>query len=233
MRSLGRLATVGVAVVAGLFALLGYRGLEMRRLAAEVDRLEQERQELRQYVERLGASRRVAQINVLEQRIDAKGRIDTSVRFQEIAADGALGLPLEANLAGAMVYVEAAVIKFEPEFVAKGDPQRGSSLVMFRRIFGDQQSPQTGELIDQASRPPAADRGEATVFREHVWNRFWEFVDEPAIAADYGVRVAQCEAVAVPVKAGQVWELSLDAAGGLNLRRMVEAGVPLAQLESF
>ena len=48
--------------------------------------------------------------------------------------------------------------------------------------------------------------------------RFWELVESRVLAAEYGIRVAQCEAPAVRMKTGQVWEVTLDAPGGLNLK---------------
>ena len=43
------------------------------------------------------------------------------------------------------------------------------------------------------------------------------------LAATFGVRVAQCEAPAVAVKPGQAWEVTLDAAGGVNIKRILDA----------
>jgi hypothetical protein len=45
-----------------------------------------------------------------------------------------------------------------------------------------------------------------------------DLVEEPSLAAKYGIRVAQIEAPAVPIRQGQLWEVTLDAAGGLNLK---------------
>jgi len=58
-----------------------------------------------------------------------------------------------------------------------------------------------------------------------LWDRFWNLAEDPSEARQYGVRVAQCEAPGVAVEPGQVWEVTLDAAGGLNLKRLdVEPG---------
>ena len=43
-------------------------------------------------------------------------------------------------------------------------------------------------------------------------------VDVDRLARQFGVRVAQAEAPSVRVKPGQVWEVTLDSAGGLNLK---------------
>jgi hypothetical protein len=56
-----------------------------------------------------------------------------------------------------------------------------------------------------------------------LWARFWELVDDPELASEYGIRVAQCEAPAVRLQPGQVWEVTLDASGGLNVRKVRDA----------
>ena len=50
-----------------------------------------------------------------------------------------------------------------------------------------------------------------------IWHRFWEIVGDPQLAREYGIRIAQSEAPSVVLQAGQIWEVSLDAVGGLNL----------------
>ena len=91
---------------------------------------------------------------------------------------------------------------------------------MFRRIFGDCQAPESVPELDRGARPPLDETDVDGSLHAEMWRRFWEMVDDPQLASEFGVRVAQCEAPAVPLHAGQVWEIALDAAGGLNLRRL-------------
>jgi hypothetical protein len=58
-----------------------------------------------------------------------------------------------------------------------------------------------------------------------MWSLFWRLMDEPPLAEQFGVRVAQCEAPAVVLQSGQIWEVTLDAAGGLNLRLVAQRSV--------
>jgi hypothetical protein len=212
----GTAAVIGGTAVAVLF--LG--NLEVRRLTARVDELQREKTQLIEYARRLSASRRVAQVEVLRQQPDERGRMRTTLLWQEIGPSGTLGKPQAVETFGTQVYFEAMVIKFESQLVAQADAARGTSLALFRRIFGDQQPPETGAEVDRASRPPLTDPREAEPLHDRLWSRFWEMVDDPRVAAQYGVRVAQCEAPSVRVSTGQIWEVSLDAAGGLNLRRI-------------
>jgi len=207
-------------IATATFTAVRFGGIEARRLRAEVDELEQEKQRLREYAQRLGASRRVAQVDVVKQRVDRQGRTVSTLLWQEIGAAGTLGKPLAVEAVGDLVYFESLVIKFEPYYVGEGDAERGTSLALFRRIFGDCQAPESVPELDRSARPPLDISPGSAALHDRLWRRFWDMVDDPRVAAEYGVRVAQCEAPAAPLHAGQVWEVVLDAAGGLNLRRI-------------
>ncbi len=184
-------------------------------LQSKVDRLERDRQELVEQVERLCASRRVAQVRVLEQTANDSGQTIHHLQWQEIGSGGTLGEPMEIMAVGKQVYFEGLVVKFDHESILKGNPERGFSRVLFRRIFGDQQKPESAvELRPFDDHGPTAltmDRNDA------IWHRFWEIVGDPQLAREYGIRIAQSEAPSVVLQAGQIWEVSLDAVGGLNL----------------
>ena len=214
------LACAGV-IAAATFTAVRFGGMEVRRLHAEVDELEQERTRLIEYAKRLGAERRVAQVDVVRQRQDQLGRTVSTLLWQEIGADGLLGKPLAVETIGDLVYFESLVLKFQQHYVGEGDPARGASLALFRRIFGDCQAPDSVCEIGRAARPVTTSASEENErLHAELWEKFWEFVDDPRMAADYGVRVAQCEAPAAPLRAGQTWGLSLDAAGGMNISRL-------------
>jgi len=212
----GSVLLIGIAT----FTAVRFGGVETARLRKQVDELEQQRQRLVSYAQRLSARRRVAQVDVVRQREDERGRTVSTLLWQEIGPDGVLGKPLAVEAIGRLVYFEALVLKFEPSLVGEGDPARGTSLAMFRRIFGDCQAPDSVTELDRTARPPVREAEDVARLHEELWRRFWDFVDDPALAAEYGVRVAQCEAPAVPLKVGQVWQVSLDALGGVNLRRI-------------
>jgi hypothetical protein len=188
---------------------------EIQRLNQQVADLEQEKRRLVEYASRLAASRRVGQLDVVRQERDADGRVVNTLLWQEIGSDGLRGKPIALETVGEIVYVEALVIKFQHNLVAEGDPQRGVSLALFRRVFGSAEAPDSVPEIGREARPPqAAD----VPFQRELWDRFWDLASDAELASKYGVRVAQIEAPGVRVTPGEVWEVALDAAGGLNLR---------------
>ncbi len=238
--------TVLAAVVLLGFSQLGRR--EVRQLTEQVNRLESENARLADFAQRLQASRRVAQVDVVKQYEDHEGRVVSVLLWQEIGADGVLGLPQAIQTFGRQVYFEGWVIKSDYARLAAtetlGDHRGGlgaggvggagsvvtvkngdgASVVLFRRIFGEQQTPDSVALLTAA--PPMLAGGRVKDEDAHLWERFWDLTVQPELAAQYGVRVAQVEAPAVRVSPGQVWEVTLDAAGGLNLRKAADRPGP-------
>jgi len=211
--------TAGSAV----FVAVRFGDWRVQSLEHEVNRLEQQKIELRDFARRLSASRRVAQVNVLDQKPDESGHVITTLRWQEIGPDGLVGEPLERTVHGRQVYFEALVIKFDSDLVGMGDSERGHSLALFRRIFGEGEAAESVPEFGRQAKPPAATQP-VRQNDELLWNQFWELVDNPRLARDYGVRVAQIEAPALLVSAGDVLQITLDASGGLNVRKVPPPG---------
>ena len=201
------------------------RSWDVRRLTAQVAELEEQKQQLRTFISRLKASRRVAQADVLQQYPDERGRLVSVIRWNQIGLDGTLEEPQTIEALGRLVYFEAALIKFDQDAVGEGDPQRGASLALFRRIFGEDQPASSSADLEHTIRPPSPATAPSGEFEQKLWDHFWEMMEDPQLQERFGVRVAQVEAPAVVLKPGQVWEVTLDAAGGLNLRLIAQRSV--------
>lgn len=194
---------------------------ELRAARREMARLENERRDLLDFIARLTETRRVAQLTIDAMSVEADGRTLTTLTFLEFGSEGLAGRPQQIRVHGSRVYVEAEVIKFDHARVGAAGERREVSAAVFRRVFGDQAAPSAGAEIRPESRAPviAADAAR----QERLWRRFREWVDDPQRAAAEGVRVAQVEAPALDAQVGRVFEISLDAAGGLNIRRVATA----------
>lgn len=210
---------LAVLLAAGFAVQFG--SWQVARLTARVDELEREKRQLVAYAERLSASRRVAQVDVLRQEPDENGTPITILQWQEIGADGVRGIVQEIAVRGEQVYFEAMVFKFEHRLVAEsGDTDRPVvSLALFRRIFGDRQPPESGAAIDRGARPTTSPTANADE-QAKLWSRFWELADAPREAAKYGIRIAQLEAPSARMRPGEIWEVTLDNAGGVNLKKL-------------
>jgi len=179
-------------------------------------------------LEYLRERERVARIDVVEQveAPAAPGGMRTTVRFQELGADGGpLGPALECTLDGDVVYVDARVIKFDDAFVERNDLLRGSTLLVFQRLFGEYQAPADGFRLDASGQLPAAYSAEQGVqpFHESLWKDFWKHALDPAMAREGGVRAMHGEAPYIKLAPGRSYEVELRTSEGLTLRALEPA----------
>jgi hypothetical protein len=172
-------------------------------------------------IERLTAQERVAQVVVKDRTVDPFGVVVTRLDFLEWDRAGKRLPPVSATLTGKEVYFEALVIKFDNQYVEKGDALRGKAVILFRRIFGSSQAPDQGVLIDPKAEDgiPCVYRVDATPspFEVSLWKRFWDYAEHPEEAAKLGVSVMQCQAVGNRLTANSVWDLKVEATGAMNL----------------
>ncbi len=198
---------------------------EKAELAAAAERAEQRRRELAQVVERLNVESRLAYVDILQQHTDLAGEVvQTVLRFTELDRNGEPLSPQVIGVAGAIPHFDALVVKFDKDYVARGDALRGQSLALFRRVYGETQAPESGYWLSTPGAPPDVYRvnPKPSDFERELWAEFWSYATDPAKARSAGVRVAQGEAVYAPVRPGERWVLTLDAAGGLNLIKQRE-----------
>jgi hypothetical protein len=232
--SLG-LVVLGAAIASTLWLLSPGETARLRReheeyekrLRQENEDLQKRRADLEQAVSRLTGQDRVAEVYVVEQ--VKKGEVlngqpaatdVTVIEFVEIDREGH---PLPSKrfiINDSILHFDALVLKFDPEYVAEGDALRGKSLALFRRIYGESQAAVNGFPIDPSGDVPNIYRvnPQPTAFELQLWSRFWELASDPNLAAKNGVRIAQGEVKYVPVRKGQVWTLTIENNGGMNVK---------------
>ncbi len=204
----------------GLRGELEQRVAEVARLQTVVAEQEVALKALELANRLLKVSHRVARLEVLAQGapVEAPASVRTTVRFTELGADGEpLGPGQELTVEGKSVYVESLVIQFDERYVEQGDALRGTSLCLFKRLFGENQSPSQGPPLDSAGQLPLVYGGDTTVDPVHaaLWERFWDYANDPALAKSLGVRALQGEAPYVEARVGKTYRLELRASGGL------------------
>lgn len=237
---MGQVNTALRTLVYAAIVLLAYLGFdsfetardEHRRAIAEREaRIDALSDDLAEAQERVGelevalklmkVDTRVAHLDVVEQTVDEHGRVRTEVEFQEVGDGGRrLGAPRRATIDGRTAYVDGLVIKFEDDYVEGGDALRGTSLVLFRRLFGDEQAPRDGVELDAAGERPApyADDGSGDDPElAELWKRFWDYAHDPEAAAALGVRAMHGEAPYVELREGGRYTIELRSSGGLSI----------------
>lgn len=192
-------------------------------LGADVEAKRRQIEQLEAALSLLKIDHRIARLEVLDQRLDPddSDRQLTTVRFAEIGPQGkVLGEAQEFTLLGTKAYVEASVIKFEDRYVEQGDVLRGTSIVLFRRLFGEQQQPREGFPLDaMGARPVAYERGSLmSDFEQRLWENFWDYANDPEKARRAGVRAAHDEAPSIELRPGKTYLIELRASDGLSIR---------------
>lgn len=170
-------------------------------------------------IERLSRTRRIAHIQVMDQVVGVDSKVrETTVRLIELDDNGGELAQQDFTIPGDMLYVDAWTVKFDHEKIAQGHPLYGHTLVLLRRIYSDQMAPIDGFPIDTPGAiPPGYAIGDVSRFEQKIWAHFWALATDAKLAREMDVRVAQGEAVYKPVKKDQVYELLVDAAGGMSL----------------
>ena len=216
------LALIAVGALATWWVMVDRAQRQIAALEAEQAAMQAELESFESMIDRLGRSRRLGQIDVLDQVVDGStGDVfSTTVRFVELDDRGRVLGQQEVVLPGDVIHIDTQTIRFPADDIANGHPLRGSTLVLLRRMYSECVAPRDGIELDlPGSVPPgyADTSGDTSNWEQGLWASFWRLAAEPAFADAAGVRVAQGEVVYQRMKAGQTWRLDVDAAGGVTL----------------
>lgn len=195
------------------------------KLLQRIEELEQEQIKLKQRILFLRERNRVAYIDVIEQESgqDNRSGLRTTFLFHELDSEGnPLSQPREFSIDGTLLYVDAQVIKFDDAFLEDAGLEPGSSLLLFRRLFGEYQAPADGYALDSSPRPPEAYSAEAAQggFSDELWQNFWDYANRPEVLERTGVRAMHGEAPSMQLQPGRRYQVELRSSGGLSLNAL-------------
>lgn len=199
-------------------------------LEGEVTRLEGEIVKREVQLKYLRQRRRVARVDQIVSipEPESQGGSMTSFRFQEMDEAGLpVGPSQPFTIRGDIAYFEALVVKFDDEFVERNDLLKGSSLLLFRRVFGEYQAPADGFPLDAVGQRPhgyETDPPAGSLFYQDLWSRFWEYSLEPEVARQAGVRAMHGEAPFVKLAPGKAYEIDLRSSEGLVITVVDDLG---------
>ena len=224
--------TLIVSGVLAAVALVGFERLLAHGRLAAMEELTALREEMAErlaerqaMIDRLSRSRRLAHVEILDQRLGSNGAVaETDLLFIELDDDGSELARQAFTIPGDVLFIDVWTVKFEHDDVARGHPLHGRALVLLRRIYSDRMSPGDGFPIDTPGAvPPGYASSDVGRFEQQVWKHFWELAVDAELAASMGVRVAQGEAIYKPVVVGQAFTFRVDAAGGMSLTPLAAA----------
>jgi hypothetical protein len=217
LRAALQFGLVMVLVLAGTVALHWYTAHDAaQRQLAEA---QAQTKKLEEVVQRLTDEKRVADLIVTDEST-VDGVPHKTLLFVEYTRDGTSLTPRSFEIQGEMVHVDALVIKFERHFVSENDPLRGHSIALFTRIYGDHQTPQKAQMIDEPGKIPDIYRGadpRVAPFEQNLWTEFWRLYDDESFRAQKGVRTSSGQGVWGPFQRDKLYTITLESDGGLSL----------------
>jgi hypothetical protein len=217
--------SIVLVAVAAVSIYLGYELVVVPRRALQdqireqkdvIVKLEQDKQRLEAYLQILKHVDRRARVEVLRQGRDQQGNLQTTIRFTETDSTGKpISVSREMALPGQEVYFDTLVIKFDDHFIEQGDPLKGQSLMLFRRIFSSTMRAEDGFVIDVEGQPPGiyAERQGSSDFEKDLWKRFWELANDEKLAKERGVRAIHGDAPYMRMEPDRVYEIWLRSTG--------------------
>ncbi|MDA7951354.1 MAG: hypothetical protein MPJ24_07675 [Pirellulaceae bacterium] len=192
--------------------LLAERDQQIDLLQTEVERLDTANHLLK-------VDHRLAKVTVVDQFHNDNAELHSTVEFQEIDEnDTPIGQPRQFTFKGDKLHVSGWIVKFEDHYIENADLNRGTSIFLFKKLYGDFQTPNEGFSLDPVGVRPSvyARNGEPSPFEQKIWSDFWNISIDPAKAHELGIRAAHGEAVSTKLRKGMTYRFQLRASGGLT-----------------
>lgn len=202
-------------------ATIDAQGHQIDALEVDIEQKKAEIQRLDTALRLHKMQRRLAKLRVVDVATDpATGKTHSDIEFWQLSDAGdPIGQPKRLQVEGDMVFVDYLVVKFDDKYVEQADLERGTSICMFHRLFGEYQKPKDGfELEQPGTHPGAYSRGNVlSEFEAKIWNDFWTIANDPEKSADLGIRAAHGDAVSIRVQPGKTYRITVRASGSPEL----------------
>jgi hypothetical protein len=173
-----------------------------------------------QILVRLKADSRTAEVMVTKVEYDPKlNKNFTTIKFLEYDAQGKPLNPKYFTFSGNIIQFQALVIRFNDDFVERGDKLRGKSAYIFWKVFM-LNGPSTEEfIITPLNSVPTGYKipGMKDYFERNLWRSFWRYALSRKDAVHNGVKNAQIEAPGTAFVPGTIYTIKIEHNGGLRI----------------
>ena len=206
--------TLAVLAAAGTGGMVAWRHFFTNRT---IEELLTENTHLKQAITHLSEETQIGYAKVVSQ--DTRdGRLFTRLMFVETRPNAPLTpvLKKEYEVEGDIVHFDALIVKFGQERVMDG---REKALYLWRRIYGEHQSPENGLAINPEGQAPArySDlcRKLSLQDRDLFWTHIWSLSNDPNHLSDLGVQAIYGNAVYHKLQPGLIYVFKIDNTGSL------------------
>ena len=174
-----------------------------------------ENKKLKQAISTLTHEDQIGYAKVVRQETRA-GKLYTTVRFVETAREDRLKTVLEKEyeIEGDTVHFDALIVTFSDQAVMDGKER---SLYLWRRVYGEEQTPAAGFAIEEQGAAPAryADLlGRLRLSERKIfWTAIWDLANDPEALQRHGIKAIYGNAVYKKLRPGLIYVFKISASG--------------------
>ena len=182
---------------------------------ATIGELLTENKHLKQAISNLTQEEQIGYAKVISQE-KKDGRLFTSIKFVETARDDKLKkiLEKEYTIEGDVVHFDALIVKFGDKMVTDG---KEKSLYLWRRIYGEKMSPESGFAIEEAGTEPMRYgnmlKKLPTKQRQLFWGNIWSLANDPDKLKEHGIKAIYGNVVYSQLSKGLIYVFKITPTG--------------------
>jgi hypothetical protein len=201
-------------ILAGL-AGVAYLSRTPYKAVATIHELLVENKQLKEALTNLSSEDQIGYAKVIAQETK-DGQLFTTIKFVETARGDKLKKILEkqCTIAGDVVYFDALIVKFGNKMVMDGKTR---ALYLWRRVYGEQMTPQEGFPIEQPGAEPQRYKSLLQLLppeqRQMFWTHIWELANDPEKLKQYGIDAIYGNAVYSKLRKGLIYVFKINSAG--------------------
>jgi len=213
-------SVIKAVVTLGVLAAVGIGGMAVWQeffTNRTIEELLTENTHLKQAITHLREETQIGYAKVVSQ--DTRdGQLFTRLMFVETLPNDPLTpvLKKEYEVQGDIAHFDALIVKFGQERVMDG---REKALYLWRRIYGEHQTPESGLAINPEGQEPAryGDLCEKLSLqdRDLFWTHIWTLSNDPNHLSDLGVQAIYGNAVYHKLQPGLIYVFKIDNTGSL------------------
>ncbi|MDP4611030.1 MAG: hypothetical protein NWT02_07575 [Opitutales bacterium] len=206
----GKLVALAALVTASILGVSFYLS------SSTIHSLLTENHELNKAIKNLTAEEQIGYATLQSQEIDGSGQLQSTIRFVQTAA----GKPKEIvseqifTITGDVIHFDALIVKFTDEYVKDG---KGRSLYLWRRIYGEANSPASGEQIEIPGTAPERYHSITKTLRmkdsDLFWEAIWDLANNPEQLSQYGLKAVFGNAIYCRMQPKQITLFKISPTG--------------------
>jgi len=176
-----------------------------------------ENKQLKQAIVTLTKEEQIGYAKVVRQQT-LNGKLYSTIRFVETARGNPLETVLEREyeIEGDIIHFDALIVTFSSQAVIDGKER---SLYLWRRVYGETQSPADGFSIEEQGAEPARYAGLLARLsmkdRQTFWTAIWDLANDPEALEQHGIKAIYGNAVYKKLSPGLIYVFKISPTGQL------------------